>query len=340
MKGKDILRDLAKAGRPMLTDAPALPARSSGAVRAMGLGLDRLTHEAARARDLQQALDHGEHVLELDPDRIDPSFIRDRIDTQTDADYEALKSSIALSGQQVPVLVRPHPAFPDRYQAAYGHRRIRAARDLGRSVRAVIKRLTDSELVTAQAQENGPRLDLSYIERSQFARALARHGFGRDMIGAALGIDLTEVSRLFTLADSIPDDLVAAIGPAPKIGRPRWLALARKLHAPSVLDRARRIMASEDFQSASSDERFQRIATSIVTSSPAPSPKGRHELILDGNVLGVMSLGPNALRVLVSDPSFARFVADRMAQLLSEFAGQASASPDLNSKGGHQRKVS
>ena len=54
----------------------------------------------------------------------------------------------------------------------FGHRRARVARDLGINVRAVVKPLADIEHVIAQGQENTARADLSFIEKSLFARKL------------------------------------------------------------------------------------------------------------------------------------------------------------------------
>lgn len=173
MKGRDILKGLVDAGKPSAGQASLPTARASGAVRAMNLGLDRLSQEAEAAKDLRAAIAGGANVIEIEPDLIEPSIITDRIKSDQDPEYDALKEAIASNAQQVPILVRPHPADAKKYQAAYGHRRIRVAIELGRKVKAIVRQLTDNELIVAQGQENGPRLDLSFIERSLFASKLA-----------------------------------------------------------------------------------------------------------------------------------------------------------------------
>ncbi|MFP3581837.1 ParB/RepB/Spo0J family partition protein, partial [Arthrobacter sp. SIMBA_036] len=85
------------------------------------------------------------------------------------------------------VLLRPHPEAKSRYQVAYGHRRLAATRKLGIKVRAVIRELTDEQLVVSQGQENSARTNLSFIERALFAARLEERGFGRDVIMASLG---------------------------------------------------------------------------------------------------------------------------------------------------------
>src|SRR3954470_17986990 len=108
------------------------PLVRSGAVGAMGRSLGRIAHAAEEARAMVAA---GDRVVELDPALIDPSFVSDRLATLPE-DHANLVALIRERGQQVPILVRPHPERPGRYQVAYGHRRLRAAADLGRPVRA------------------------------------------------------------------------------------------------------------------------------------------------------------------------------------------------------------
>ena len=116
------------------------------------------------------------------------------------------------AGQQVPILVRPHPDKPGRYQSGLGHRRLRAADALRRQVRAMVRRLTDAELVVAQGKENGERRDLSFIERASFAAHLEERGFERSTIMTALGVDKADLSRLIALARSFRPRLSARSG--------------------------------------------------------------------------------------------------------------------------------
>lgn len=157
-KGRDILKSMVGAVEPTRPEVPSVqqPHRPSGAVKAMNLSLGRLGEEAAAAKALRESLASGDKVLEIDPASVEMSFIRDRIPVDKDAEFERLKQSIQESGQQVPILVRPDPARAGHYQAAYGHRRLRAAAEIGVPVKAVVRKLTDEELILAQGQENGP----------------------------------------------------------------------------------------------------------------------------------------------------------------------------------------
>ncbi len=160
------------------------------------------------------------------------------------------------------------PGKPGRYQVAYGHRRLRACRQLGRPVRALVKPLSDAELVVAQGLENAARVDLSFIEKAVFAHGLERRGFDRPTIMAALAIDKTELSKMISAAAGLPEPLVRAIGPAPKAGRRRWLLLADRLRSRGRLGEGRGAGGGCNFAGLESDLRFT-LALDAAVASPA-----------------------------------------------------------------------
>ena len=164
-------------------------------------------------------------VIDLDPHLIEAGGMLDRIESN-DADDAALMQSIADYGQQVPILVRPHPSTAGRYQIVYGRRRVLAMRSLGQTVKALVRELDDTELVMAQGQENSARRDLSFIEKVVFAQQLDNANYGRKAICDALSVDKTLISRMLSIAERIPIEAIYAIGAAPGIGRDRWSTLA------------------------------------------------------------------------------------------------------------------
>ena len=266
MKGRDALREMLAEGKPKLPNASAPVAHPAGAVKAMNLGLQRLSDEASAAKSLRATLAGAEHVIEIAPSEIEFSFVRDRLPVESDPSFESLKAQIAAQGQQVPILVRPHPEEPRRYQVAYGHRRLRAAAELGRPVKAIVRKLTDDELVIAQGQENGERRDLSFIERALFASVLEKRDFDRNTITAALGVDKPELSRLLGVVVAIDAEIIQAIGPAPKVGRPRWLMLAGKASDPEAAKTAKRVVAADGFAVIDSNARFAAVYSAILGS--------------------------------------------------------------------------
>jgi ParB family chromosome partitioning protein len=211
----------------------------------------------ARADEIERRLAEGQVVIDLDTALVEPSFVRDRMP----GDIDGLLSSIRAQGQQVPILVRPHPDKPGHYQVAFGHRRLRAVQELGLQVKAVIRALTDEELVIAQGQENNEREDLSYIEKSRFAQRLNER-FPREVITSAMSIDKAELSRMLSVVEAIPADLIDAIGPAPGVGRRSWQELAELIHkaeSKNLVDLAR----SDELQSMTSQDRFKALLNAL-----------------------------------------------------------------------------
>ena len=201
-------------------------------------------------------------VLEIDPNQIDAGGVRDRLDFD-EADHRALMVSIRDHGQQVPVLLRPHPEVADRYQVVYGRRRVLALRDLGQPVKALVRGLDDRELILAQGQENAARRDLSFIEKANFARQMRDLGYDRATICAALHIDKTLISRMFSVVDRLSPDLIEMIGSAPSVGRDRWLTLAEWIEADvfSVDEAIATVNLAQDGHS--SDARFEALYATI-----------------------------------------------------------------------------
>ncbi|EHS51787.1 plasmid partitioning protein RepB [Rhizobium sp. PDO1-076] len=320
MKGRDILKGMVGKTDQTAHDTPSISHthRPTGAVRAMNLSLGKLGEEAAAAKSLRESLASGQKVVEIDPGLVEMSFIRDRIPVENDIELEALKLSIGESGQQVPILVRPHPSKANTYQAAYGHRRLRASLDLAISVKAIVRHLTDEELVLAQGQENGARVDLSYIERALFAYRMQEHGFDRDTIAKALATDKPETSRLLQVAQTIDPEIILAIGPAPRVGRPRWLALAEKLKQDTAVIKARAAVASSTFSAEDTNKRFEKLWKSVEDKA---LQKDAEETVRTKKGLPIASIarGKKAVKITVTSPDFANYLLAQIADLVIAF---------------------
>ncbi|CZT37858.1 plasmid partitioning protein RepB [Rhizobium pusense] len=202
-------------------------------------------------------------LTEIDPDLIDAPAVTDRLD-EDDDQFEEFARNIRENGQQVPILVRPHPTIEGRYQIAYGRRRLRAVKAAGVKITAAIRSLTDDELVLAQGQENSARQDLSFIERALYAAQLEANGYQRSVIMAALAVDKSNLSRLIQAATQLPADVIRLIGAAPKTGRDRWYELSSRLSADGALETARALLSDKAIMSMASDERFARIFDAVA----------------------------------------------------------------------------
>ncbi|MGJ0505213.1 MAG: plasmid partitioning protein RepB [Methylocystis sp.] len=290
-----------------------------GAVGAMGRSLERISADIDAAKELEKRLLSGADVIEIDASLVDASFVTDRLD-ESEADRASLLSSIRTHGQQVPILVRPHPEASGRYQIAYGHRRLRALLELGQRVRAVVRSLTDDELVIAQGQENSARRDLSFIERASFAASLEERGFGRDTIMASLAIDKTELSRLISCRKALPDELVKAIGAAPKAGRRRWMDLAEHLKAPRASKVWARVCNEAEFAPLDSDSRFAAVFAALATKNPPA--KTTSWIDHDGRKIARVDEDAGWLRINVDksvDAEFGAYIVAQLPALLKAF---------------------
>ncbi|WP_199707296.1 plasmid partitioning protein RepB [Teichococcus wenyumeiae] len=320
---------------PPAPRAAPLPFTSRGAVGAVTRSIDDLANRANAARELEARLTSGQVIVELDPACIDASFVMDRM-AQDDEEYQALRDSIAKSGQDSPILVRPHPTEPGRFQVAFGHRRLRAARDLAKPVRAVVRPLSDRELVLAQGQENSARANLSFIERARFAHRLEEGGYDRETIMLALSADKTTVSRLITVVQRIPAEVIEAIGPAPATGRDRWVELAAAFHqGPPPGDLTARL-AGKDFHSAETDARFQQVLGWLTEPAPARSIGEGEGARRDKEPARawVHSSGAKVMKIQSTDrattlaidrtaaPGFDQFLLEQMEELYSRFLAE------------------
>jgi ParB family chromosome partitioning protein len=258
-------------------------------------------------------------LSDLDPHLIDMWTVNDRLADDNDRDFKVLRQSIETSGQQAPILVRPHPEIEGRYQAAYGHRRLRVAISLGRPVQAIIKSMSDDELVLAKGLENAQRQNLSFIERAIFARKLEDTGIARPVIWEALGTDKTEVSKLIFVATAIPDDIIAYVGRAPKIGCPRWLELADAMSDPAKRTAALSAASDPATRHANSDENFARIWKATTTKESPPEKAVWKSN--DGRAVVTISESASAISLVVgkADPGFAEYIIEWLDALHGDF---------------------
>ena len=241
---------------PEAAISPARPRYSKGAIGAVSQSIAELKSRA---------------LIEVDAALIDPGGIEDRLE-EDKADQEKLKESLKAYGQQVPVLLRNDPAQDGRYQVVYGRRRIAALRSLGMPVKAMVRDMSDHDLVIAQGQENAVRRDLTFIEKANFARQMREAGFDRKVICDALHIDKTVISRMLSVADAVLPSVIRAIGPAPSIGRDRWIQFSELFankSGPGPI-----FAAIKQFNGLSSDQRFE-LALEALEGGQKPKEKAK-----------------------------------------------------------------
>jgi len=313
------------AGKTMGTPAqpPARPRVGAGAVGAAELNL--LKDENSR---LKAALE-GAEIGDINIDLIDPSPYPDRlVDDLESEGFTTLKDSLSARGQEVPILVRPHPVAPKRYQAVFGHRRLRALSALGKShIRAAIRSLSDEDLLVAQGIENSARQDLSWIEKALFAKKLEAFATanGKDatqMVLEALSIHAPEASRYRKVLEIVDEPLIRAIGSAPKIGRTKWQALAEALRGDKkAAAKLAKSLTVKEFSKKSSDERFQLALNRVLSTGLPAGNLAVAEDVMDskGAPIARIERRARSMRIDVADKDFAEFVHKKLGRLYAEF---------------------
>ncbi|MCO6187626.1 plasmid partitioning protein RepB [Rhizobium sp. L1K21] len=245
-----------------------------------------LAKVAAGVKEIQQRgeladrlLKDGAHVVELDPSLISPSAIPDRFEGAYDeAAIAELKESMAERGQIVPGLVRPLQGEPGRYQIVYGRRRLAAVKLLGQKFKTVIRDLSDEEAVIFQGEENTARNDLSFIEKCSFAYSQEQAGFSRATISASLSTGKSHISEMIRVASVLPEKLRRGIGPAPEIGRRRWLELVERWNKFPAAHPHSLEMVEALGPNISSEERFAAVLSSLFEKNVLLKPKGEEAL--------------------------------------------------------------
>ncbi|PSS59956.1 plasmid partitioning protein RepB [Ensifer sp. NM-2] len=297
----------------------------SAAVKSMDRAFVSIEEENKR---LHEQLLSSESIVELNPDSIVPSFVSDRIDIDSDPVFDAFVEGIKESGQKLPILVRPIGGKPGHYQAAYGHRRLRACQILNRPVKAIVREMNDEELVVSQGIENSERLNLSFIEQGLFALTLKERGYTRETISNALGRkegqSITYISTLTNTVAMIPESLIRQIGAAPAIGRPKWEKLSA-LIAQRTLSAAQQravddLMASPAWKESNSDQRFGLVFDAFDQSA-RQHPEMIEVPVAGGTVISARRTD-TATRIFIPDtrlPGLSEWLLQRLPYLVEEF---------------------
>lgn len=153
-------------------------------------------------------------------------------------DIRSLAESVRERGVLQPILVRPRPGVPGRYEIVAGERRWRAAQAAQlHDVPILVHDLADEAVLEVALVENIQRADLTPIEEAQgYRRLIDEFGHTQDSLSQVMGKSRSHVAntlRLLSLPDNIQrhvDDGELSAGHARAlIGAPEPTALARKI---------------------------------------------------------------------------------------------------------------
>lgn len=266
-------------------------------------------------------------IQDIDPDLIEDTGLKDRLGIP-DADLAELRDSIARHGQQVPILLRPHPTLSGRYQVVYGRRRLAAIRGLGTPVKALIRTLSDEEAVLAQGQENNLRKDPSFIEKALFAGELEEAGYDARVVQDALNVNRSHTSHMRKVREAFPREVIERIGAAPSIGWKRWYDLASKVLEARVDPRA--VHPAPFPADLTSDQRFEAWVKAMEGSAARKTPEARPARVSvkasDGTKIGVVAVRDGKLSLQADEAAFATWLGDNAETLFrrlhEEFQGR------------------
>lgn len=320
-KKRSLVSSFSELANSKPADPVQVPRVSAGIIGATQRTLTEIREE--RDRLAEQVALGG--FLEIAPELVDPSPFPDRLPDDDQTEFERFRVSMEEDGQKVPVQVRRHPSVEGRYQLVYGHRRLRAARELNRPLKAFVVEASDHDLLLAQGLENSARQDLSWIEKASFAARMERAGIKARDIRSALQVDDAELARFRAVLSALGDEIPALIGRAPKIGRPRWTALAAQVAKSSdrIQQLVRILAAAKD---VSSNDRFALCLKALAEPrEPRPSPALPLERG-DGTSFGRVLFSPKAIQIEIAEEEakdFRSFFEARLPELVEQFRQQS-----------------
>lgn len=166
--------------------------------KVLGRGLDALI-TAAPAQDTR------EKVQNIPIDLIKASRFQPRTKF-TEAKIAELASSIKEKGIIQPVLLRP--LDNGQYELVAGERRFRAAGRVGiKEVPAIVRKISDPDLLETSIIENVQREELNSLEEAKaYQRLATEFGYSQDDIAKKVGKDKSTISNLLRILN-LPEDI-------------------------------------------------------------------------------------------------------------------------------------
>ena len=124
----------------------------------------------------------------------------------SDQELDELAASIRENGLLQPLVVRPAPGAPDRFELVAGERRLRAISRLGwEDVPVLVREAPDETLLVLALVENLQREALNPIEEAEGYRSLVdRFGMSQTDIARAMGKDRSTVANFLRLLNLPP----------------------------------------------------------------------------------------------------------------------------------------
>jgi ParB family chromosome partitioning protein len=229
------------ASKPPQKSATA--AKSATTTRGLGRGLSTLLGDSGIAAAANQAASSDKREYQQIPVEwinVGPWQPRRQFDREQ---LDELAGSIRQKGIVQPILLRPSPIQPGRYQLVAGERRWRAAQIAQlHQIPSVIRDLSDAECYEIALIENIQRQDLSVIDEAQgYANLLEINRYTQDQLSKIIGKSRSHIAnllRLLGLPESVQSmlrDGALTMGQArPLVGHPQAEFLAKTIVAKGL----------------------------------------------------------------------------------------------------------
>ena len=229
--------------------APKHPQKSTAATksvattRGLGRGLSTLLGDSDIAAAANQGVTSDEREYQQIPlewINVGPWQPRRKFDREQ---LDELAGSIRQKGIVQPILLRPNPNEPGRFQLVAGERRWRAAQIAQlHEIPSVVRDLSDAECYEIALIENIQRQDLSVIDEAQgYANLLEINRCTQDQLSKIIGKSRSHIANLLRLlglpetVQSMLRDGALTMGQArPLIGHPQAETLAKIIVAKGL----------------------------------------------------------------------------------------------------------
>lgn len=173
--------------------------RTHGLGRGLSSLLGEMTREESIAEPNRTTAAGGDDLRSIEIARIRPHPDQPRRHFDAEA-LDELAASIRERGVIQPIIVRPHA---DGYQIVAGERRWRAAqRAQLHRIPAIIRDLSDTQLMEVALVENIQRRDLNPIEEAEaYARLIGEYGHSQEALAKIVGKSRSHLANLIRLLD-------------------------------------------------------------------------------------------------------------------------------------------
>jgi len=176
-------------------------------------------------------------MVPIDLIQRNPNQPRKRFD---EAELSELADSIRVRGVLQPILLRPAPGAPDRYEIVAGERRWRAAQRAGlHDIPAVVQDFDEVEVLEIGIVENVQRADLNPLEEAQgYQQLIERFSRTQQEIAEAVGKSRPHIANMLRLL-GLPGEIQDMV----RDGRLTAGHARAILAAPNPVDLARQAIA-------------------------------------------------------------------------------------------------